>query len=267
MLKKEFFDKKYFINANWLQFVITPNGVGYEKILQDLCESLEAMRQNKSIKAWFFLNKKQNILVKVEFLKKNRYKLLNFEKLLKQKFGRILIKVDIFDPETFQFGGEKGWKIAKKYFNGISLLASGGKKIEAKLAVMIIFDLLLRVAGDSFETWDILQRLMVVRGINQKYSLKDIRGSKFFGDIDSLFSNPRVFYFQKMQNEGFVRGVIKMNVSLARELERNKFSLMFSARKILPYYIIFIFNIFLIAESEQKEVIRLLSFFSNPGKY
>lgn len=270
MLHKEILDKNYFLNSDWLQFIIMHGGVKYEKILYDLCEILEAMRQNKKIKTWFFLNKKQNILVKMEFIKKYRYELLNLNKLLKQKYKKIIVKVDAFEPEIFQFGGDKGWEIAKKYFNKISLLIIENKKIgkrEAELAIITIFDLLLRAVGDSFEVWDILQRLMIIRGINQKYSLKDIKGSKFYNDLSLLFKDPKFFYFQKLQDEKLIKEIVKINIFLIHELEKNKFSLTFSVRKILPYYIIFIYNMLLISELEQKEIIKLLSFFSNPGKY
>jgi len=142
MLHKKILDKNYFLNSDWLQFIIMHGGIKHEKILHDLREILEAMRQNQKIKTWFFLNKNQNILVKMEFIKKYRYELLNLNKLLKQKYKKIIIKIDAFEPEVFQFGGDKGWEIAKKYFNKISLLIIESKKIEkreTKLAIIIVY--------------------------------------------------------------------------------------------------------------------------------
>jgi thiopeptide-type bacteriocin biosynthesis protein len=269
MLSEKKLNNKYFLYSYWLQFIIKCNDFNRDKILIDLSEILEQMLKDKKIKIWFFLNKKQNILVKVECVRKYRHELLNLNKL-KQKYKKIIIKIDTFEPEINQFGGDKGWMFAKKYFNKISLLAIENikrKREKIEFVTIIIFDLLLRACGDAFEVWDVLQKLLIIRGIDPKYQEEDIRKYKSYHNINLLFNNPKNFYSQKIPNRKLIAEVIKMNTLLIHDLEKEKFSLMFSIRSILPYYIIFIFNIFSVFKSEQKEIIQLLSFFLNPGKY
>lgn len=269
MLSEKGLNNKYFLNSKWLQFIIKCNTFNRDKILIDLSEILEQMTRDRKIKIWLFLNKKQNILIKVEFVKKYRNELLNLNKL-KQRYEKIIIKIDTFEPEINQFGGTKGWTIAKKYLNKVSLLSIDSikdKREKVEFATIIIFDLLLRARGDAFEAWDVLQKLFIIRGVDPRYQEKDIKKYKFYHAINLLFNDPKNFYSQKIPNRKLIAEVIKMNTLLIHDLEKEKFSLMFSIRSILPYYIIFIFNIFSVFESEQKEIIQLLSFFLNPGKY
>jgi len=269
MLSEKKLNNKYFLNSHWLQFIIKCNVFDRDKVLIDLGEILEQMLRDGKIKIWFFLNKKQNILVKVEFVKKYRNELLNFNRL-KQRYEKITIKIDTFEPEINQFGGDRGWIIAKKYLNKVSLLTIESikdKREKIEFATIIIFDLLLRGCGDAFEAWDVLQKLLIIRGVDPRYQEKDIKKYKFYHAINLLFNDPKNFYSQKISNKRFVSELIKINSLLIHGLEKEKFSLMFSIRSILPYYIIFIFNIFFVSKSEQKEIIQSLSFFLNPGKY
>ncbi len=269
MLTKRELNKKYFLNSSWMQFIICGH-VEYNKILCDLKRILEIMRQNKKIKTWFFLNKKQKILVKIEFIEKYKYELLDINTMLMRKYKRITVKIDTFEPEMYQFGGNKGWEVAKKYFNNVSLLIGENKKSEQeknKFAIITIFDLLLRVTGDSFEAWDVLQKLMTIRGVNQNFNFKNIKKNKLFRNINLLFDSPQKFYFQRLQDKEMIKRIITTNIFLVHQIEKKKFSLMFSIRKILPYYIIFIFNMFLVSGTEQKAIIKCLSLFLNPEKY
>jgi len=269
MLSEKKLDNKYFLNSHWLQFIIKCNAFNRDKILIDLSEILEQMLRDKKIKIWFFLNKKQNILVKVEFIKKYRNELLNLNKL-KQRYEKITIKIDTFEPEINQFGGDRGWAVTKKYLNKASLLtikSIKNKREKVEFVTIIIFDLLLRARGDAFEAWDVLQKLLIIRGVDQRYQEKDIKKYKFYHAVNLLFDDPKNFYSQKITNKNLLAEIIKTNSLLIHDLEKEKFSLMFSIRSILPYYIIFIFNIFLVSKSEQKQIIQLLSFFLNPGKY
>ena len=130
-----------------------------------------------------------------------------------------------------------------------------------------MFDLILRAVSDNWETWDILQRLKIIRGMSNTKSVKNRKKSKYYRDIMLLIDSPTKYYFNKIQNKELIRNIIRLNSHVVKVLNTKKFFLLEHIRKILPYYVIYIFNMLLLSYEEQKEIISTLEFFLNRGKY
>ncbi|MFA6105068.1 MAG: lantibiotic dehydratase C-terminal domain-containing protein [Patescibacteria group bacterium] len=270
MSKKIYRNKGCVKISSWIQLRITNCKFGDDYILGDLSKYLEILRNKKQIKSWFFLNKNDSILLKIESADKYSNKFLDVIKYLKQNGPRINVTTEPFEPEIFQFGGKTGWAVASKYFNSISVLSI--KSIKSKItninaAIVLVFDLLMRNNSDSFEVWDIMQRLMIIRGVSQDYSSAGIEKNTIYQNINTLFNKPDKFYLETFKNTKMIKEVVAASKYCLRELKKNERSLIFSHRKILPYYVIFIFNMLLISESEQKDIIKSMSVLCNPGKY
>lgn len=264
MIDKEKFNKNFFLCNNWLQLVVKIPSSLYEKRLKEIAGFLHILQQKHKIKNWFFLNKKGKVLFKIEIVKKYKNETTD---LLSSLLNNKEIKIDIFEPEIFQFGGEVGWKITKKYFNKMSYLIVQNKKKSCKkdfLALIIIFDLFLGATNDSWEAWDILQRLTKIRKNNEA---KKIKNNKFYKHTALILTEPKNFYFKETQNLKLIKEIININLTLIKDLEKNKFDLLFSKRKILPYHAIFIFNMLLVSPKQQEEIIDALNYFFNQNKY
>lgn len=270
MINKTTLQKNYFINSDWLQLVVKCRSNQIDATVLLFSSFLEDLKKEKKIKNWFFLNKNKKILFKIESTKTNRNYLLLANSLVKN-ISETSVSLVAFDPETYQFGGNVGWRLAKKYFNKIALNISNLKldyNNKKELAMIVVFDLFLRVCGDSWEAWDAFQRLMIIRNIKKidLTSVPTILKTSLSKKSFYLIKNPKKLYFSN-NNKQFIANFVLANASLSSGLKTNELNLLFPLRKVLPYYAIFIFNMFYLAEKDQKNIIKLLSIRLNPGKY
>lgn len=270
MMNKTILQKNYFINSSWSQLVIKCRSNQIDAVVLLFSGFLEDLKKEKKIKNWFFLNKNKKILFKIELAKTNRNYLLLANNLVKN-IPEASVSLAAFDPEIYQFGGDIGWRLAKKYFNKIALSISNlklGYNNKKELAMIVVFDLFLRVCGDSWEAWDVFQRLMIIRNVKKidLTSAPTILKTSLSKKSLDLMNDPKKLYFSN-NNKLFMANFVLANKSLSSELKINELNLLFPLRKVLPYYAIFIFNMFYLAEKDQKDIIKLLSIRLNPGKY
>jgi hypothetical protein len=270
MINKTILQKNYFINSGWLQLVVKCRSNQIDATTLLFSGFLEDLKKEKKIKNWFFLNKNKKILFKIEFAKTNINYLLLANNLVKN-IPEASVSLAVFDPEIYQFGGDIGWHLAKKYFNKIAVIISNLKldyDNKKELAMIVVFDLFLRVCGDSWEAWDAFQRLMLIRNVKKidLTSVTTILKTSLSKKSLDLMKDPKKLYFND-NNKPFMANFILANTSLASEFKINELNLLFPLRKILPYYAVFIFNMFHLAEKDQKDIIKLLSIRLNPVKY
>ncbi len=271
MINKTKTRSAYFLNSNWAQLIIKCPTHKAGDFLSEFSIFLENLKEKKKIRSWFLLNKNNKILFKIEFSRKNKNNSLLFDKII-IKNPKVNFLLATFEPEIYQFGGKLGWALAKEYLNSVSLIISklkidySQKKI---VALTIMFDLFLRACGDSWEAWDALQRLMIVRGIKKLDFpiLPSVLNSELFKYSSRLINNPQKEYFDKTKKNLLLADFALVNQDLSRKLKVNELFLNFSIRKILPYYIVFVFNMLLIEEIDQIEIIRSLALNLNPAKY
>ena len=269
MKNKRILNKPYFRHSQWFQLAINYSISNYTNIFRKASFILEDLHRQKKVTSWFFLNKKNKILYKIKLSKISQNNILGIEEILRKHKG-LKIKIGTFEPESFQFGGDVGWEIAEKYFHALSVMLFKNnvhKRKKMNVGIIVMFDLILRAVSDNWETWDILQRLKIIRGMSNTKSVKNRKKSKYYRDIMLLIDSPTKYYFNKIQNKELIRNIIRLNSHVVKVLNTKKFFLLEHIRKILPYYVIYIFNMLLLSYEEQKEIISTLEFFLNRGKY
>jgi hypothetical protein len=240
----------YFDKNDWFQIKLDFKQLNNAKNRREIINTLESLKKNKQLKNWFIINKKKTRL-KIQINKKSKD--LIIEKLKNKIKDKSL---DTFEPEKFQFGGKKGWEAHVKYFGALSLVAIKYNLFKNyDFVLLIITHLIITATEDKWEAWDILQRFLSIRGIQTKKLKNTIIKNKFNTTGEELKKPNRTKF------------VFKENAFLIKKLKKERFSLLFEKRKILPFTLVYIFNIFKISSKEQQKIIISLSNLLNPEKY
>jgi thiopeptide-type bacteriocin biosynthesis protein len=164
----------------------------------------------------------------------------------------------IYDPETHQFGGPRGLDI----FHGFStcdslsvlkfeaLEAAGRASIDRRvLSLLVLNDLVARVAEDPWEQWDVWSEMELT---GRRVDPDSEVAQQLRQDLDSnrellrslLFSREEVLAELLPEERALVDGYAQANVEVARALREaaRARELSCGPRKILPFFVIFHWN-------------------------
>jgi hypothetical protein len=239
-------DKKEYIRKwNWIQIEFQFSWNNDLKIkLQDISKLF--------ILKWciyFFLVKNNKILLKI--------KLGNIDKEVNNYLNLLTSSsLNTYSPEIYQFWWKIWWEITEKYFCKISEHIISNVDIlyenKEKYLTIIIIDLLSKFSSDSWEIWDIIQRFMEIRGFKNNFN------GYFSINIKDYIKNCDM---------NILSYFLSQNHILEELLSKNKFNLIFNIKNILPFYIVFIFNMFYLSKVEQNLIISKLCITLNKHKY
>jgi thiopeptide-type bacteriocin biosynthesis protein len=178
-----------------------------------------------------------------------------------------------YEPEVFQFGGESGLALAHDYFTVESLAVmafqrsrvNGQSTIRPEQFSILMIDMLLRsVVEDELEVWDVWCKMELTgrldRSAIQRYSadstglpvqrrLRDQLREVYFGS--RRIAEPERAFFENYRSQ------IPLIARRFRDLNQTG-QLLWSARHILPFWIIFHWNRMQFSLSRQRQLSRYM---------
>jgi thiopeptide-type bacteriocin biosynthesis protein len=152
----------------------------------------------------------------------------------------------VYDPESYQFGGERGMDIAHAHFHADSLGAlqilerkRRGKLIAGVevLSALCVFDLVSRTAGDAWEAWDLWRGLELT---GRTFKSSPGVPEAFARAVRPWIEHPRsILTAISPWERQLVKRCQKLNAAAAGALlaAACRGELLFSPRQILPFWI------------------------------
>jgi len=242
-MKKNIYIKKW----NWIQIEFN---FCWDKDLKNKLKNINKLFLLKE-SIYFFLIKNNKILLKLKIwdIKKNK-QILKYIYLLPHN------SINIYMPEIYQFWWKVWWDITETFFHKISWHIIRNIDIlyenKEKYITIIILNLLNKFSNDSWEMWDIIQRFMEIRWFENNIT------DNYIIDINDYIKDCDLNVVSLFLNQNYI---------LSELLLKNKFNLLFNIKTILPFYIIFIFNMFYLSKEEQRLLTLKICVTLNKYKY
>ena len=180
--------------------------------------------------------------------------LLSAEEKAKRVTGH---ELGVYDEETHQFGGEVGMEIAHEFFDHDSRALFDVVRLEAKsadttdratLSLLTLNDLVAQVAADGWERWDVWRNMRLAGrlrsyGPEAEAALRGELEANHEALVQTLHPREALASLPAAEQEVLQRTFDANARIAARFAEAARAgTLLYGARKILPFFVIFHWN-------------------------
>lgn len=194
-----------------------------------------------------------------------------------QEHTENIAEIGPYDPEVYQFGGQDGLDVAHEYFTTDSLaslefFSQETCSVEPMiLSLLILSDLFRKVAGDTWEQWDLWAHLKLTGRLISEQVAKVCKLDEEFTENEPLYrtiySEPAAVMEQLNAAE---RGIVDMlfaaNTRAASRLHELAAHdrILFGPRKVVPFWAIFHWNRWGIDVDDQSAMAYSMERLLNP---
>jgi thiopeptide-type bacteriocin biosynthesis protein len=230
-------------------------------LVNDLAEAARGWQSGGQIDRFFFMRKPPGLRIRFRGRNLRQRILPNLLERLERarEEGRVTgHEFGVYDAETHQFGGALGLDIAHEWFTAdsfaaIALLAleHSGRDTSGReaLSLFALNDLISRVAGDSWEQWDVWSELRLTGRLPRLSTttraelLEELEKNRE-GLSRSLWKREVVLASLSVEEQAIANQLCAANSVTAARLKRAaaQGALEYGPRKILPFFIIFHWN-------------------------